>query len=176
MVVFYIYSIEKNEINPIIKFPYNMNMDNIMNFEQILSFLTTNDWYQVDQSNEFLSKSDIFLKFTLGNWERVQSDEALPSNISPFFRQLKDRQINNSIASCFVEFQYKNQLLRKVQLFRFTGVKESDRDVVQKVYFSKPSSQSSNDPIADPFTLTLIKLMNDENGLNNIKYAFGEIK
>lgn len=147
-----------------------------MNFEQILSFLTTGGWHQVDQSNVFLSKSDIFLKYTLGNWEFVQSGESLPDNISPFFRQLKDRQINNAISSCFVEFQYKNQLLSKVKLFRFTGVKESDRGVKQTVYFSKPSAQSSNDPIADPFTLALIKIMNDDNGLSNIKYAIGEIK
>lgn len=147
-----------------------------MDFEQILSNLNENKWHQVDQTNEYLSKADIFLKFTIGNWECVQSDEFLPDNISPFFRQLKDRQINNTISSCFVEFHYKNQLLGTVKLFRFKGVQESNKVVEQTVYFAKPSTQSSIDPIADPFTLALIKNMNDHVGLSYIQYAIGEIK
>ena len=150
-------------------------MDNIMNFEQILSFLTTNNWHQVDQTNEYLSKFDIFLKFTVEDWDVIPTKDDLPENIKPFRNQLVNKMIVNSFFKAKVAFSYKSQVLKTITLYKFTGHLENFPEALRETYFAKPENRTIHQSVDDDFHKAMIRYFNSDETMGFVRYSHPNI-
>ncbi|ENV48325.1 MULTISPECIES: hypothetical protein [Acinetobacter] len=146
-----------------------------MNINDIKALLEQSEWYQPndDDSSIYLAKDDIFLKFKVEKEEDGDFNVGnLPPNIQSFYRIL-DQDIKISEVSLNkVHFYYQKQVIRAFDIYKFGSSHNNE-----KIYFAKPTNQSTHVNIIDDiFYKVIIKKLNTEFSLGKIIFANGNFE
>ncbi|ENU18655.1 hypothetical protein F994_02782 [Acinetobacter bohemicus ANC 3994] len=145
-----------------------------MNFEQIACNLKLNEWKKVGKTNEYISKSDIYLRFKSKEAVGITL-EALPENIKTFYDQLEQSVDMNSIESIDFEFRYDEQLIDEITIYHFSCNLKNITKHSRSVYFGKALNTEKFDHSENLFYFALIKLLNNESGMSLVLESNGKL-
>jgi hypothetical protein len=145
-----------------------------MHYQQIEQYLKLNDWKKVDNTNDYICKTDINFRFTHHQTKKIDVN-SLPESILSFAQKLSTEVRVESVNSFNVEFKYNNNIVQYVVVFQINCLYSRLSEVITSVYFTKPLGLNEKDDIGDQFYIALIEFFNDENGLKMVQKHYGEL-
>lgn len=145
-----------------------------MDLQQIERFLEINEWKKVDNTNDFICRSDINLRLKRHKTSLIARN-ALPSNLNLFLEGIDEQLTISYIQSFIVDFYYNANLLQSVVVFQFCGTTKGQHSQSRIVNYAKELDIGENDKVSDKFYIALNEFLNDANGKHIIEQAVQSI-
>ncbi|UAB18963.1 hypothetical protein [Acinetobacter baumannii] len=145
-----------------------------MKFDALKSLVESTDWVNVPGEAEYIAADDISLRFKYSQWIDVDP-KLMQENMKTVLNQLKDKCNVHSINANKVIFEYENRQVYSLYLFNFICTERDEANTPVNVLFAKSDLLRPEEPVTDPFYLSLIKYLNNAHELDYLKYATGQI-
>lgn len=144
-----------------------------MKFNDLKSLVENTDWINVPGTAEYIAADDISLRFKYSDWVSVDHN-LIQDNMKTVLNQLKDKCNFHSLDVNNVIFEYENKQVYTLFLFNFICTERDEANSPVNVLFAKSDLLRPEEPVTDPFYLSLIKYLNNTHELDYLGYATGQ--